>query len=81
MKTFRYIVVGLVLGGASGVKIGAYLSNLWNQSLTYDYIEAGFIYGSLAGSFSALIFLAAFALASLQRDANSFSANRMMSST
>jgi len=50
MKNLRYILVGLIIGGAVGAKTGAYLADLSEISAIANYVESGFLFGAGAGS-------------------------------
>ena len=63
MKNLRYLLIGAVLGGAFGAKLGSYLAVVWNEAVPTSLIEAGFVYGSFSGMLSAIVFLVAYSLA------------------
>ena len=50
MRNLRYILVGLIFGGAVGAKVGAFLSNISELTVTAAYIKSGFIIGVFAGA-------------------------------
>lgn len=60
MKNIRNLLIGAVIGGALGSKMGAYLATMLEvQQLSY-WVESGFIYGMLGGLLTVLAFLAGF---------------------
>ena len=64
MRNLRYILVGLIFGGAIGAKVGAYLSNISELANTAAYIENGFMIGVFGGGAIAGIVILASAFAS-----------------
>ena len=54
MKLIKTVLVGLVIGGAFGSKIGAYLANIADLSTSWSSIELGFTVGALGGSIVSL---------------------------
>ncbi|MEQ9465781.1 MAG: hypothetical protein RLN88_00130 [Ekhidna sp.] len=57
MKSLRYILISVVIGGAFGAKAGAFLSTLLESQVPGDFIEFGFVAGSLSCAFVTAIFL------------------------
>lgn len=53
----RKLLIGLILGGGFGAKLGAYLSTIITLSTPMNMIEIGFINGSLIGMGTSLIIL------------------------
>ncbi len=64
MKNLRYLLIGVVLGGGFGAKLGGYLATYWNLDSSHKWIESGFIYGSLTGLVVAGTIVASIAIAS-----------------
>jgi hypothetical protein len=59
MKNLRYLLVGIMVGGAVGAKLGAYFSSVLNPSNGFQLIESGMIYGALVGLISSIALLVA----------------------
>ncbi len=50
----RSLIIGIVLGGGFGAKVGAYLSQVLDQN-TFSLVEYGFGFGASIGLLSSLI--------------------------
>lgn len=50
MKSIKSILVGLMIGGAFGAKLGAYLSTTVVFTTNWSLIELGFISGAFCGA-------------------------------
>ena len=55
MKFVRFLIVGIVLGGAFGAKIGTYLTQILSDNVSFQLVESGFILGASLGFFTSLI--------------------------
>ena len=56
MNTLRSILIGILLGGAFGAKLGAYISLVSNISVgNWSHIELGFYCGAGLGCVSAIV--------------------------
>ncbi|WP_436517342.1 hypothetical protein [Ekhidna sp. To15] len=77
MKNLRFLLIGAVVGGAFGAKVGGYLAKILEVPATYNWIESGFIYGVLGGTLTVASFLIAFAIASYQKQMNAYSPGNM----
>lgn len=78
MKNFRFLLIGAVVGGAFGAKIGGYLSNLLEVSTSSYWIESGFIYGMLGGTLTAVAFLVAIAVIGYQQQPKTYRSRNMV---
>lgn len=53
----RKLLIGLILGGGFGAKLGAYLSTILTSPSSMNLVEMGFINGCLIGFGASLIVL------------------------
>jgi hypothetical protein len=49
MKKLRTLIIGMMLGGGLGAKIGSFTSTFEANSNTWSPIEMGFLMGSVIG--------------------------------
>ena len=68
MQNIKYIIAGIMLGGALGAKTGEYLSTVMNLQNIFQWIESGLIFGSLSGLVITLVVLAAVAASSSRKE-------------
>ncbi len=54
-QIIRFLIIGVVLGGAFGAKLGAYFSETFIQKETFQLVEYGFVLGASIGLFISLI--------------------------
>lgn len=54
-QILRFLIIGIVLGGAFGARLGAYFSEVLNQKETFQLVEYGFVLGASLGLFISLI--------------------------
>ncbi|GAB4236743.1 MAG: hypothetical protein Tsb0034_11530 [Ekhidna sp.] len=69
MKKLRFVLIGIVLGGAMGAKTGGYLATLLDAQVS-AWIQAGFIYGSMAGVLTLVAFKVGSVVSSMDRRPN-----------
>ena len=55
MKLLRSLIIGIVLGGAFGAKVGAYLSQVLETTGSFQFVELGFALGATLGLTVSLI--------------------------
>ena len=56
MNHVRFLIIGIVLGGAFGAKIGAYFAQVLNAPVSLELVEFGFLLGAGIGLLISFIF-------------------------
>lgn len=49
MHNLKYLLSGIMLGGAFGAKAGEYLATLLNKANSFAWIESSLVFGCFAG--------------------------------
>lgn len=77
MKQLRFLIIGIVFGGAFGAKLSTYLTSLLDNSISLQFIEFGFLLGAGIGLMISLIVKVTSA-GVLKKDKNESSATSVM---
>ena len=49
MEILRKLIVGFIIGGAIGAKLGVYISSIYGLGTDFADTQTGFVFGSLLG--------------------------------
>lgn len=55
MKYLRFLIIGIVLGGGFGAKLGAYFSQVFEQTANFQLVEFGFALGAGLGLLMSIV--------------------------
>lgn len=73
MRNIRIVVIGFMVGGAVGAKIGAYLYSLLGMTPNYLWVESGMIAGGLIGILGSVTVIVAMSIPSKEAKTSSAS--------
>ena len=75
MQNIKYLVTGIMVGGAFGAKLGEYLSTIMQQPNSFEWIESSMLLGSLIGLVLTLAIVAAVTAGTKKEDYSYYRSN------
>lgn len=79
MENIKYILAGIMVGGAFGAKLGAYLISIMEWPNSFQWIQSGMLFGAITGLVLSMIMLASTTAEGKKTDRRYFGSNQKAS--